>query len=228
MMCWQNSGENEVFFMKVLTRKRFDSLSLVDQIEYITEMTEELRIYDPNLLSSKLKIQAGEIEAYYSLSQFDTDQIEDWLKKLNSNYPLLTFLGQQNEQYIDLVVENLASIDWKKPISSAQSIIEQHALSSHSLWDNLSYEYLEALSKQLKENKHGGNLYSAIKGGMRNGITSAQLNWFVGILANDYIPEKKTFITSIFTGGILASFHKDVELINRFCETQFTEIEADA
>lgn len=193
------------------------SMSLYEQAIAIMEFQEEVRIYDPNHLSSILKIEPGEVGAFFEIASYEESQIVELLEIFNGNQYLVKFLVQ-NPQYIALIIENVDSINWDKPISSCCDIIEQNQPSMSNLVENLSYGYLNALASQMKVNDAHKKLHSAVRSGMNNGFTSKQLAWFIDVLVKDYQNG-----STLFTGGEMSAFSNDIAAIKTFCKQHFGE-----
>ena len=206
-----------------ISTTEFFKLSLYERVDTIVNTSDQYKISDPNQLSNKIGIQPGDIEAYFSLAQFDEEDVNNMLNDFGQNESLVKFLAQQEPESVKAVKTNIELINWEKPITSAQHIIENHYLSSPTLWSNLSVEYLNALWVVLKENSHGKKLWSAIKSGIKNGPTIAQLSWFIEIIAKDFNPDTREFETGIFTEGDLAKYESDVELTFRYCNLHLVE-----
>ena len=190
-------------------------LPLYEQATTLLDYQEELKIYDPNHLSSILKIEPGEVWALFAIASYEESEIQELLDLFKGSEYLVKFLVQ-NPHHIAILRENVDSIDMDKPISSAMEIIERDQPSMTNLVDNLSSEYLSALSKQLKRNQAHKNLWSVASQAANSGITSAQLNWFIDVLSKDYESG-----STLFTGGEMAVFTDDVQLIKQFSKHHF-------
>jgi len=195
------------------TKKILD-IPLFVRATAINEYQEEHRIYDPNHLGAKFGIEYGDIEAYLVISSYTEEQIDELMSVFNNCESIVKFFVlNHDDEHLKIIRNNIDQIDWEKPISSYTAILDRYYLSFAGLWDRLSYGYLDALARDLKENQACGKLYDVIWKSLRYGPTQPQLAWFIDTLLSKH---KEGSI--LFTGGKLSKFSSDVELINHYCK----------
>ena len=113
-------------------------------------------------------------------------------------------------------IDTKYTLEKKEVVKIFMDIIERNRPSMSNLVDNLSTEYLNALSKQLKANDAHGKLHSVVRQAASSGITAKQLAWFIDVLSKDYESG-----STLFTGGEMAEYIDDVESIKKFCKHHF-------
>ena len=186
----------------------------------INEYQEIHRIYDPNHLGAEFGIEYGDVEAYIVLSSYAEEEINELMSLFKNCESLVKFyVLNPDPEHLEIIIASIEQIDWEKPISSYTAILDKYYLSFAGLWDQLSYGYLDALASALNANGAGGNLHQSIRRSLKHGPTQPQLGWFVDILLSKH---KEGSV--LFTGGELATFSSDVELINRYCKSHQLEL----